>query len=228
MTRSSRLALVIFAVTMGIFEGAAVVYLNRLQALGEFAGLSSPMSSVIVVTEVLREAASIVMIVAVAAVAARGFIPRLARTAIIFGIWDIVYYIVLRVLIGFPATLLTWDVLFLIPKPWVGPVAAPILVSIALVTAGWIAILREKSAGRISPHVWHWALAVAGGLVVIGSFLIDTPAAFDGTNFPARFRWEVFLPGFALGLAAFVSAARRQSPSPDRIPASKRRSRWQS
>lgn len=194
---------------MGIFEGAVVVYLNRLQYLGELASLSDPRASRLILTEVIREAASIGMIVSVACLTARGLIPRLAQTAVIFGIWDIVYYIFLRWAIGFPATPLTWDVLFLIPGPWLGPVLAPILVSLALIVGGWSTLLREAAGRGPRPGVSHWALAIAGGLVVIASFMMDAPADFNGFNFPVRFRWEVFLSGLAMSTVAFALAMRR-------------------
>ncbi len=44
-----------------------------------------------------------------------------AAFAIAFGVWDIVFYVCLQLLLGWPASLLTWDILFLIPVPWGRP-----------------------------------------------------------------------------------------------------------
>ena len=207
---SELLWLVVFSVTMGIFEGAVVVYLNRLLVVGELSLADDRGAARLLLgTEVLREAASLIMIAAVAALAARGFVARLARAAIIFGIWDIVYYVVLRLLIAFPATLFTWDVLFLIPRPWLGPVLAPVVVSVGLIAGGVHFMIRERDGNPVTPAPWHWALAVAGGLIVILSFVMDSPLDFDGRNYPARYRWEVFLVGFVAAVAAFAFAVRR-------------------
>ena len=59
------------------------------------------------------------------------------RVLIVFGAWDLSFYASLKVLIGWPASLMTWDLLFLIPVPWVGPVLAPSIVSITLVPVGF-------------------------------------------------------------------------------------------
>ena len=212
-----------FAVTMGFFEAAVVVYLNRLQSLGElsvppgFPTSVSPGSptGLLILTEVLREAASLLMIASVACLTARGAVARLAQAAVIFGIWDICYYLFLRLLIQFPETLLSWDVLFLIPRPWVGPVLAPLLVSAALVAGGLHALSRERRGEGLRPAPWKWGVALLGGLLVILSFMLDTPAEFDGTNFPSRFRWPLFLAGLALGAAAYLSSLRRPpAPAP--------------
>jgi hypothetical protein len=46
-----------------------------------------------------------------------------------FALWDISYYAWLRLTIGWPASLINSDVLFLIPVPWVAQVWFPMLVS---------------------------------------------------------------------------------------------------
>src|SRR5438093_2990312 len=119
MSLRARLAgSVIFAVTMGVFEAAAVVYLRRLWMLGAFDPATMSLSNRLVLTEVLREAASLGMIAVVACLAGQRGIERLAHAAVIFGTWDILYYLFLRVLVGWPASPFDWDILFLIPRPW--------------------------------------------------------------------------------------------------------------
>jgi len=213
--------LFLFALTMGIFEAAVVVYLNRLQMLGELSfARDRGIAALLLKTEVLREAASLAMIASVAALTARGFVSWLARAALIFGVWDIIYYVFLKILIGFPASPLTWDVLFLIPTAWLGPVLAPVLVSLALIGGGLLFLRRERDGRPLRPAAWHWLLAVAGGAVVILSFILDTPADFDGLHYPARFRWEVFLTGLVASLLALAAAARRHDTTVLQVEAS--------
>ena len=84
--------------------------------------------------EVVREAATLVMLLAVGGLAGRSWRSRLGYALVAFGVWDIFYYVFLKIITGWPHSLLDWDILFLIPLPWWGPVMAP--VSIALVMLG--------------------------------------------------------------------------------------------
>ena len=61
------------------------------------------------------------MLLAVAYIAGGNGPQRFGYFLLSFGIWDVFYYVFLKVLIGWPESLLTWDVLFLIPLTWVGP-----------------------------------------------------------------------------------------------------------
>jgi hypothetical protein len=79
--------------------------------------------------EILREAATILMLGCVASVTVRGIKERWAVFLWVFAIWDIFYYVSLRVSVGWPSSLTTPDVLFLIPIPWTSQVWFPLLVS---------------------------------------------------------------------------------------------------
>ena len=102
--------------------------------------------------------------------------------ALAFGAWDIFYYVFLRLISGWPRTLLDWDILFLLPLPWWGPVLAP--VSIALVMILW-GTLATQSDDAVSDAfaAWPERLCVAdrgGRLTYIGGpgpFEFDPDAA---------------------------------------------------
>ena len=66
----------------------------------------------------------------VGGIAGRTRTTRLGYTAVAFGVWDICYYLFLKIMCDWPKSLFDWDILFLIPLPWWAPVIAP--VSIAL------------------------------------------------------------------------------------------------
>src|SRR5208283_6132585 len=87
-------------------------------------------------TEVVREAATLLMLGAVAAAVGGNFRQWLAFFLLAFGAWDISYYAFLKVLIDWTKSLLTWDVLFLIPVPWSAPVLAPALVALTMIGTG--------------------------------------------------------------------------------------------
>src|SRR5436190_19617661 len=101
----------LFAVTMGLFEASVVVYLRRLWQLGEIDVAHASIGNPLIFTEVLREAASLGMIATVAWLGGRRGLERLAHGAVIFGVWDILYYVYLHFLMGWPSHPLDWDVL---------------------------------------------------------------------------------------------------------------------
>ncbi|HEX7949579.1 MAG TPA: hypothetical protein VF494_04450 [Candidatus Limnocylindrales bacterium] len=214
---STALAAVTFGAAFGYVEAAVVVYLRA--ALGLAPGALVPHSGGTLGTfeaiEIARELATLAMIAAVGTLAGRTRLERLAWAAVVFGVWDIVYYLGLRLTIGWPPTFDTWDVLFLVPSPWVGPVWAPLVVSAALVAAGLAAARRLRAASRIAVGPIRAAGALAGGLLVVLSFLL---ANQDGSG--AWSAWPVFWVGMALAVVATASAltARPGMPSVGGIP----------
>jgi hypothetical protein len=224
--RSTALVVILFAVAMAYLEGAVVVYLQRalgitpaqlfpLQgpgAVGDLAGI-----------EVGREFATLVMLVAIGWIAGRRWIDRLAWTSVAFGIWDIFYYVWLWVFIGWPASPGTWDVLFLIPVPWAGPIWAPVVVSVALVAFG-LRAAQATERGR-PPRVGGRlaALAVVGGLLVVLSFTIQAPGLMNG-EMPGWYPWPVFVGGIGLAaVAAQVSMRQGDESRGGPVVASERR-----
>jgi len=155
-------------------------------------------------TEVVREGATIVMLAAVAAAATRTFPGWLAAFSIVFGAWDLTFYGTLKVLLGWPASLMTWDILFLIPVPWVGPVLAPTVVSITLLAGGIIGLVREPK--RVD---WGtWTLLVVGGAAIIAAFIWDWRYIVSG-GYPRMFPWAVFGAGEMAGIGGVVRAQMR-------------------
>ena len=98
--------------------------------------------------EVLREAATIVILGCVASLTSRLWKERWILFLWMFSIWDIGYYVALRLITGWPHSLTTTDILFLIPTPWVSQVWLPLLVSaITMIVVIWLKTgLRAKSA----------------------------------------------------------------------------------
>ena len=217
MSARARLAgSVVFAATMGFFEAAVVVYLRRLWELGQIDVATATLSNRLLLTEVLREVASLGMIASVAYLAGRRSVERFAHAAVIFGTWDLLYYIYLRLLIGWPTSLCDWDILFLIPKTWVGPVLAPILVSAALMCAGAYMALREGSSRPVTVQPPAWMAGIVGGVLVIGSFLMpEVPRS--PTDRPGGFSWAIFLTGLGIACAGFAhivrASARHEVPA---------------
>ncbi len=207
-----------FALAMAYLEAAVVVYLQAVfgARVGEIFPLR-PLEAVgdLIFIELGREAATLVMIAAVGILVGRTPTERLAWSAVVFGAWDIGYYLWLYVFSGWPPSLATPDLLFLIPAPWVGPVWAPVTVSLALVGFGLLAARREREGRPVVILRRHLVAGVGGGLVVVAAFLADAPRVTAG-ELPGEFPVPVFAAGLALAAAAAVDALRRRADATSR------------
>ena len=190
------IAVLAFGAAFGYVEATVVVYLRA--ALGLVPGAVMTHDPGIFGTfeaaEIARELATLVMIATVGWLAGRTALERLALAAVVFGTWDIAYYAGLRLAIGWPPSLDTWDVLFLVPTPWFGPVWAPLVVSSALVIAGLAAARRLRAGGLIVVGPWRAVGGLAGGGLVILSFLLEPTPNPSG----AWTGWPVFWLGMGL------------------------------
>jgi hypothetical protein len=197
----------VFATAFGVIEGAVVVYLREIYYPDGFGFPLREMAPRLLRIEIVREAATIVLLLALAMLAERRPVRRFAVFAFCFGVWDITYYLALHVLLGWPPGLLTWDILFLIPLPWAGPVLAPVLVSLALIAAS-IGLLRRPEDARPFLRPVDWMVEILSGLVVIASFLwnVGNLAAREAS---LSYPWWLFGIGYVGGILWIVARARR-------------------
>jgi hypothetical protein len=232
MTRTVA-ALLLFGISFGYLEAAVVVYLRAIydpirhslhpdRPAGELFPLISqqelaaagPENPRRLLIEIGREAATIAMLAAFGLAAGRNFNQRMAAFAVVFGLWDIFFYVFLRLMIHWPQSLFTWDILFLIPLPWVGPVLAPVIVAMTLVVCG----LYSLGVGGMPARPREWMAMIAGGLVVILSFVWDYRNTMAG-GLPNPFNWPLFLAGEIIALSGFLSAIRRREyPGSQKLP----------
>lgn len=214
-----------FAIAMAFLESAVVVYLRALYYPEGFNFPLEPIAPRIALTEILREFATLVMLLAPGALLSRKRLDRFAWFCICFGIWDIFYYVFLWAILGWPITLWDMDILFLLPVPWVGPVLAPCLVSVGLITLGCL-ILGRRNDDPIKPV--HWLALIVSGLLILYTFL-EGPIRFMRTSkdhmgtevgagmdaltgyVPEHFAWGVFIAASLLGSAVFLDMVRRRS-----------------
>ncbi|HEY2015530.1 MAG TPA: hypothetical protein VGH38_18625 [Bryobacteraceae bacterium] len=218
-------ALLLFGTAFGYLEAAVVSYLRELHEpvvqrfypgrdLGDLFPLltldqvraAAPVQMKTLAIEIGREAATIAMLAAIALAVARNTGQWAAAFVIAFGTWDITFYVFLRVLLNWPASVFTWDLLFLVPVPWVGPVLAPVLVSVAMVAAGVWHLRREARGGPVHIRPRHWTGLLAGAVVIVVSFAMDYRNIMAG-GMPHPFPWIVFGLGLALGVGSYICAA---------------------
>jgi hypothetical protein len=150
-----------FAAAFGFVEAAVVVYLRA--ALGMLPGYRGTLSELqhssqsyeqaaslsqfpqsLLTIEMYREAATLVMLVSVALLAASKTSSRWAAFLWVFAVWDIAYYASLWATVRWPASLTDLDVLFLIPVPWIAQIWFPLLVSALTIFA--IAYCRTRKS----------------------------------------------------------------------------------
>jgi len=196
--------LALFGIAMGYFEAAVVVDLRALFCPGDILFPIRVSVDLLGCIEIGREFFSLVMLAAAAGLAAPSLAAWFANFMILFGIWDIFYYVFLKLLIGWPASLMTWDLLFLIPVPWASPVLAPVLISLLMIGAG-IGIWRLAARGS----AWRCPAAalaalLAGAILVLWSFWFDWRQLAAG-GVPSDYPWGLFAAGFLLMAGAFAA-----------------------
>lgn len=158
---------------MGYMESAVVVYLRKIYYPIGFKFPLIPVSPDIAITEFWREAATIIMLIGAGAMAGKNTVQRFAFFIYSFAIWDIFYYIFLKILLNWPDSLLTWDILFLIPFPWVGPVIAPCIVSLTMIFLTLIIVYHQEKNKHVHISFINWMFLILGSLSVTGSFMWD-------------------------------------------------------
>jgi len=200
-----------FTVAMAWVESAVVLYLRTLhRRLDPYQADPLPPEFGFMAAELIRELATLVMLASVGWLAGRNFRTRFAYSLFAFGVWDLFYYVFLKPLTGWPNSLFDWDILFLIPLPWWGPVLAPCLIAALMVVFGTLVTqFREESAAP-----WPgWPSRIAcmlGGALALYVFMADAiRVAPQGeaalrAMLPTRFHWPLF--GLALLLMAAPAA----------------------
>ena len=163
----------LFGIAMAYLESAIVVYLRALMYPG---GFNFPMVMIdkqIIVTEVFREVSTIVILLSISIITGKYFVERFAWFIYCFGVWDIFYYIFLKLLIGWPESFMTWDVLFLVPVTWIGPVITPVITSFTMILlAGFIIWFSSRNIKVIIK--WkEWILLLTGSLILIVTWSWD-------------------------------------------------------
>jgi hypothetical protein len=199
---------VVFGIAFAYIEAAVVVYLRTIFhpsgftfPLTEF-GIGTLWKQLLLI-ETGREAATLVLIFSSSWLFGRNPKQRFAFFLTIFAVWDIFYYIWLKVLIDWPASIMDWDILFLIPIAWAGPVLAPILISLTLLAFAVIILYRSSQARPLRPTLTSWLAFILAALVVVASFCIAGLHSAE-PDFQSYFHWPLFAAGLLSTIALFA------------------------
>lgn len=165
--------IILLAIAMGFMESAVVIYLRELYYKNGFEFPLKGIPTSIARVEFFREIATIIMLIGAGIIAGKTKLQRFAYFALAFAIWDIFYYVFLYVCLGWPQSLSTWDILFLIPTPWVGPVWAPCLLSLLMIVGSVFTIIQTEKNKHYKIQIGLWWLLITGTLICIFSFMLD-------------------------------------------------------
>ena len=211
--------LIIFAVSMGFLEAIVVVYIRELYYLDGFQFPLKELPPKIIVVEWIREISTLLMLGSVGWISGKFFLKRFSVFLFIFGIWDIIYYVGLKIFLDWPESMLTWDILFLIPITWVSPVLAPVICSLLMI---FMAILLDSGISKnklnnlkIREYVLLLSGATAiyytftedfGKMIINGNFLGKFTSLAENEEFlallttwePSNYNWPVFILGACL------------------------------
>jgi len=197
-------AFVILFISLAYIESAVVVYLREIYYPQGFRFPIKIIQNNIAWIEIGREAATIIILWFSAVLAADKFKQRFAYFLFNFGLWDIFYYFWLKVFLNWPAEWLEWDVLFLIPLPWISPWEAPVLVSIGFIFCAYLVL---KYPHRFAEHIfnkWEWILEIISAGLILWSFLWQSKYVLNG-GIPDYYPWWIFIIGYALGILLFFN-----------------------
>jgi len=224
--------LTVFSIAMGFLETSVVVYLRKLYYPDGFNFPLIPISMDIAVTEFWREAATIIMLIGIGVLVGKNTVQRFVFFLYSFAVWDIFYYVFLKALLAWPESLFTWDVLFLIPVPWVGPVLAPCLISLSMILLTFVVIYFQEKGVSVRIKFSENLLFFLGSTIAVISFMWDyiiyllANKAEDAVwtlsskrdmfeevkNYiPSDFNWSLFLIGQSVILLGILTIYKRLS-----------------
>ena len=209
-----------FSIAMAFLESAVVVYLRDIYYPEGFVFPMKPVSNAHTIVEILREAATIIMLISVGFFACKDKWDRFAVFLYCFATWDIFYYVFLKLILNWPETLMTWDILFLIPTVWTGPVLSPVISSFSMIILS-LAILFRNRQSKVIINKIELLILILGAVVQIGSYVYDFTRfiiknethidlqSLTYTYTPEKFPWWLFIAGEILILIPIIKLYRR-------------------
>ncbi|NQU86930.1 MAG: hypothetical protein HQ541_14335, partial [Mariniphaga sp.] len=199
----------IFAIAMAYLESVIVVYLRDIYEIKDLLNDLITEIDKYTIIEIGREIMTLFMLAIIGYLAGRNLQEKLGYSIFAFGIWDIFYYVWLYVFIGWPQSLLEWDILFLVPLPWWGPVLSPVIIAILMAVGGTVAIIKSFKKVKIRLNIFDWSLFISSIFLALIIFMKDAiwvlPNGIEAVASvrPTSFNWPVFLIPIA-GMVLFV------------------------
>lgn len=215
----------IYSIAMGFLEAVVVVYLRDIYYPSGFKFPLMIIPDETIRIEILREFCTLLMIIAIAFITGKNKMEIFSYFLFSFAVWDLAYYAGLKLILNWPASFFTWDILFLIPIPWIGPVLAPVASSISMIILSLLFLFIQKKNAAVKIKVLEWVLIYLGALLIFVSFIWDYSKiiidngllknifSLKQSSFieisqryiPSYFHWDIFLLGiFSIYLSILI------------------------
>ena len=219
------LPVLIYSIAMGILEAIVVVYLRDIYYPEgfKFPLMIIPDSTLRV--EILREFCTLVMLISIAVIAGKNKLEMFSYFIFSFAVWDLAYYIGLKLILNWPSSFFTWDILFLIPIPWIGPVLAPVISSVFMIILSLLFLFLQRKNQIVRINVIEWTLIFSGAVIIFISFIWNYAEIIISNNLlknifslrqssfieisqkyiPRDFHWDLFSLGiFSICFSIFL------------------------
>jgi len=206
LRKKNLISVIFFAVAMAYLESAVVVYLREMYHIVDLVKDTPLKPDAYTIIEIGREAATIVMLAVIGLLAGSSLPKKIGYFFLSFGVWDIFYYIWLSIFIQWPKSLFEWDILFLIPLPWWGPLIAPVLISLLLILIGYLLISEVK----FKVTSIDWTIFGLSTFLILYTFMEDSiKVIISGTGDlteirPTSFNWILFLTAYIVWIGITI------------------------
>ncbi len=200
---------------MGLLETIVVVYLRKIYYPEGFKFPLVIIPSAILQVEIMREFCTLVMLISIAFITGKNKLQGFSYFLLSFAVWDIVYYIGLKLILNWPDSFLTWDILFLIPIPWIGPVVAPFISSLSMIILSLSLLFFRERFDNFKIKLIEWLLIYLGAVLIFISFIWDYTSILISRNLfskifsfnqveiqnitlnymPSNYNWTLFILG---------------------------------
>jgi hypothetical protein len=198
----------ISSIAMAYLEAAAVIYLSMISP--PEGSKIMPINTILI--EYGREFSTIAMLLVIGHLSGKTRIDRFFYFIFCFGIWNIFYYVWLKIFLNWPASMLENEILFLIPIPWIGPVIASILVSLTMITAAVLSLYLQDKGYALKVKKEHLLLTILGCIIIFISFFWNayTKNLLEESN--PGFQWGIFLIGEVLLITGLILFLKKNKP----------------
>ena len=235
--------LFIFTLAMGFLEAIVVIYLRHIYYPDGFSFPLRIISNDVFFAEFIREITTMIMLFSISFIAGKNRLQILAYLLFSFAVWDIFYYVALKLFLNWPSSFLTWDILFLIPTIWVSPMIAPVICALTMILLSIIILLMQEKINDFKLTKIEWFFLYLGALLIfitfiwdylailisnhsLGEYLLfrhsDTLDNIISTFIPCNYNWILFIIGiaciyFAIFLILYKSSMQTKSTVNHRI-----------
>ncbi len=163
----------VFGISFGILEAIIVIYLRQIYYPDGFQFPLVFLAPEMIAVEIVREFCTIVMLGVIGWICGKRLMQKFSFFIFTFGVWDIFYYLALKTFLDWPESLFTWDVLFLIPVTWIGPVLAPVICSFGMIIISLVSVYLDENISVLRLTLSEKLIIILGVFIILYTFIYD-------------------------------------------------------